>query len=155
VTPVHKKSNVHKIRRPRTNSNLERRVTRLESRVNRTQDSVALLEDRFNRSPSGNIKADKILFKSGSAELVNSGKKYFDILAEKYKTGNVQDIIIKGYASKARKKGLDNLSLSEQRALAAQTYLKAKGVNAEAVGIGETDRYTVNTNIIITYKEKN
>jgi len=136
-------------------TSLERRVKRLAKEVGKQKNRLANLEDRFDASSVGNVKAKMIYFRPGSDKLLPAGEKYFDTLAEKALQHKVRNIIITGHASKAKKKGLNNLTLSEKRALSAQAYLRAKGIEALAIGKGETSRYTVNTNITVTYEEKN
>lgn len=155
VTPTTTKILKQPQSNPATSQKLEVQVKRLAREVSRNKNRLANLEDRFDASSVGNVKAKLIYFKPGSAKLLSAGKKYFDTLAEKALQGKVRNIVITGHSNTVRKKGVNNLTLSEKRALSAQAYLKAKGIEALAIGKGETSRYTVNTNITVTYEEKN
>ena len=133
---------------------LETRLAKVERRVNyvisysrENRNRIGLLEDRFNLSACGKIRAKLVLFKSGSAELSPEGKKVFDELVE---TG-AENIIITAHASITKGK-IDNKTLSQQRAQNAHDYLQNKDIEADIIVVGETTRYGENKNISVTWE---
>ncbi len=124
-----------------------------QGRIQKIENRLGLLEDRFDASVAGETKGGMLYFRPGSVALSDDGKKYLDELATKFTAGNVKNIVIFGYASTSGKKDA-NLTLSQKRANTVRDYLSAKNVSAEVVAKGETDRFGQNTNVVITYDEK-
>ena len=124
------------------------RLTNLEKYARENRNRIGLLENRFNLSPSGKIKAKLVLFKSGSAELSPDGEKTFN---ELIKIG-AKNVRIAAHASVVKGK-IDNQVLSQQRAETVNAYLLKGGIKPEDVTVvGETDRYGENKNISVTWE---
>lgn len=122
--------------------------------IYKLKDRVGVLEDRFDLSPSGNIKEKLVMFKSGSStELTPEGIQFIKDLIEWSKKGLVENINMNGNASTKGSEGT-NLKISEDRAKTVQKILKDNGVDSNINFNGETDRYGHNTNAAITWRKK-
>ncbi len=137
------------------NNAFETRLAKIEKRVNyaiqygrENRNRIGLLEDRFDLSPSGNIKAKLVLFRPGSAELSPDGEKTFNELIEI----GAENVRIAAHASVVKGK-IDNQVLSQQRAETVNAYLLKGGIKPEDITVvGETDRYGENKNISVTWE---
>ncbi len=90
--------------------------------------------------PRPDFKAENVLFSTGKAVLVASGKKELDIIADYLKTYTGFNVIVEGHTDASGDAKL-NQKLSEDRAKSAKNYLVSKGIDADrlsTVGFGES-----------------
>lgn len=125
-----------------------------QSRIQKIENRLGLLEDRFDNSVAGKTQGGLLHFRSGSTALSSEGKNYLNSLAQRASAGAIRNVRIAGYASQSGKREI-NITLSQKRAEAVRDYLAGKNVPAEIVVGGETDRYGINTNVVVIYDEKN
>ncbi|MCU0404882.1 MAG: OmpA family protein [Chitinophagaceae bacterium] len=101
--------------------------------------SVAGLRELFG-CPRPDFKAENVLFSTGSAVLVATGKKELDIAVDYLKQFQGFKVKIAGHTDNTGNPK-SNKTLSEKRAVAAKNYLVSKGIDADRLiteGLGDT-----------------
>jgi outer membrane protein OmpA-like peptidoglycan-associated protein len=101
--------------------------------------TTAGLKELFG-CPRPEFKAENVLFATGSATLIASGKKELDIIADYLKQYQGFAIRLEGHTDNTGNAKL-NKTLSEKRANAAKTYLVSRGVDESRLtteGFGDT-----------------
>jgi OmpA-OmpF porin, OOP family len=91
--------------------------------------------------PRPDFKAENVLFSSGKATLVATGKKELDIIVDYLKQYTGFNVTATGHTDNTGDAKF-NQTLSEKRAAAAKDYLVSKGVDASRIsteGKGESD----------------
>jgi outer membrane protein OmpA-like peptidoglycan-associated protein len=90
--------------------------------------------------PRPALKAENVLFNTGSATLIANGKTELDIIVDYLKTYQGFNVKISGHTDNTGNDKI-NQPLSEKRAEAAKTYVVSKGVDAGRItteGLGST-----------------
>ncbi len=91
--------------------------------------------------PRPDFKAENVLFSSGKAVLVASGKKELDVIVDYLKQYTGFNVMAEGHTDNTGDEKF-NQTLSEKRAAAAKDYLVSKGVDASRIatsGKGESE----------------
>lgn len=101
--------------------------------------TVAGIKELFG-CPRPDFKSENVLFATGKAVLVATGKKELDIIADYLKTYTGFNVLVEGHTDNTGDEKL-NQKLSEARAESAKKYLVSQGVDGSrlsTVGYGES-----------------
>jgi len=119
---------------------LKKEVDKLRNEVSGLKNRTGILEDRFDLSSNGKIKAELIFFKFGSSELTNEGRVFLDEIAKRAIANLITNIKISGHASPGGSR-TKNIEIAKNRALSIHEYLSGVGVKSLIVSSEETSRF--------------